>query len=46
MSPEEFDVFLDDVFARYNENIKKGGGMYVFHSTSTQAQFEAALRAN
>ena len=27
-------------FARYRENIKTTAGMYVFHSTSTQALFE------
>jgi DNA modification methylase len=40
MSDAAFETMLSDWFARYRENIKTGGGMYVFHSTSTQALFE------
>ena len=40
MSSSDFDIFLSKVFKNYKEIIKGGGGMYVFHSTSTQAQFE------
>lgn len=43
MSPEDFDIFLNSVFANYKEVMKKDAGMYVFHSTSTQAQFEKAM---
>lgn len=44
MSSSDFDIFLDKVFQNYRTNIKNGAGMYVFHSTSTQAQFEGALK--
>ena len=43
MSKEAFDDFLSKVFSCYADSIKAGGGMYVFHSTSTQAQFQKAI---
>jgi DNA modification methylase len=43
MSKESFDIFLDNVFKRYSEISKAGAGWYVFHSTSTQAQFQMAI---
>lgn len=46
MSSSDFDVFLDKVFATYYEVVKKGGGMYCFHSTSTQAQFQKHIEKN
>jgi DNA modification methylase len=46
MGTTEFDIFLDAVFARYAAIVQQGAGVYVFHSTSTQAQFEAALVKN
>ena len=44
MDREAFDTFLDQVFGNMAESAKAGAGWYVFHSTSTQAQFEKALR--
>lgn len=40
MSDAAFETMLSEWFARYRENIKTTAGMYVFHSTSTQALFE------
>ena len=44
MSESAFDTFLESAFARVAEAAKAGAGWYVFHSTSTQAQFENALK--
>jgi DNA modification methylase len=44
MSDSMFETFLHDVFMRYSEITKKTAGVYVFHSTSTQAQFEHAMK--
>ncbi len=46
MSKESFDIFLVEIFKRYNENCKVGGGWYVFHSSSTQHQFQKAIEAS
>ena len=46
MSASDFDIFLSKVFKNYKDIIKAGGGMYVFHSTSTQAQFEKHITDN
>lgn len=43
MSSESFDLFLAEIFKRYNENSKSGAGWYVFHSSSTQHQFQKAI---
>lgn len=43
MSKESFDVFLEEIFKRYDENCKTGGGWYIFHSSSTQHQFQKAI---
>ena len=43
MSDESFDTFLGEVFKRYSEISKGGGGWYVFHSSSTQHQFQKAI---
>ena len=43
MTPEAFDVFLTEVFKRFSENSKSGAGWYVFHSSSTQHQFQKAI---
>lgn len=43
MGDSEFDTFLGAVFERYKENSKRGAGWYVFHSTSTQDQFQNAI---
>ncbi|MBX9720031.1 MAG: site-specific DNA-methyltransferase [Candidatus Obscuribacterales bacterium] len=44
MSEGAFDIFLEAAFERIAEAAKTGAGWYVFHSTSTQAQFEKALK--
>jgi site-specific DNA-methyltransferase (adenine-specific) len=44
MSEGAFDTFLEAAFERIAEAAKTGAGWYVFHSTSTQAQFEKALK--
>lgn len=46
MGVTEFDIFPDAVFANYRRVVRGGAGIYVFHSTSTQAQFEAAMVKN
>ena len=38
-----FTQFLEKVFANYKTALKSGAGMYVFHSSSSQTQFEYAL---
>ena len=43
MTPEEFDTFLSSIFARYAEISKDTTPWYVFHSSSTQSQFQAAI---
>lgn len=44
MTHEAFDEFLENAFGNLFDASKSGAGWYVFHSTSTQAQFEAALK--
>lgn len=46
VSDTEFDTFLDWVFKNYKASLKPGGGMYVFHSTSSQKQFQDAIERN
>lgn len=46
MSDANFKNFLRDVFKRYSEITKEKAGVYVFHSSSTQAVFQEALEAN
>ena len=43
---DEFDKFLDEVFENYSKYVKRGGGVYVFHASRTQNQFEKALNKN
>jgi DNA modification methylase len=43
---DEFDKFLDRVFENYSKNAKDGAGVYVFHASRTQSQFEKALNKN
>lgn len=43
MGKEEFDTFLDLIFKRYSEITKPDGAWYVFHSSSTQHQFQKAI---
>jgi len=44
MTADAFDTFLEGAFGCLAEAAKSGAGWYVFHSTSTQAQFEKALK--
>ena len=46
MLEDEFDKFLEKVFECYKEVTKGGAGVYVFHASRTQAQFEKALNKN
>lgn len=46
MDKAAFDTFLKEVFARYHETTKRGAGLYVFHSPTTQEQFANAMREN
>lgn len=43
MSDESFDTFLHEVFQHYAEVSKGGAEWYVFHSSSTQHQFQKAI---
>jgi len=45
MSDTGFDLFLSEVFKRFAEVTKAGAGWYVFHSSSTQHQFQKAIEA-
>lgn len=44
MEASQFTAFLDALFAQAIKHAKDGAGWYVFHSTSTQAQFEDAMK--
>jgi DNA modification methylase len=44
MDAEAFDSFLERAFGCIADIAKMGAGWYVFHSTSTQTQFEKALK--
>ena len=46
MSDAEFDQFLDKVFRNYSNHIKGGAAMYVFHSASTQREFQNNIEKN
>lgn len=46
MAASQFDVFLDQTFRQIADVTKAGAGWYIFHSTSTASQFEAALKKN
>jgi site-specific DNA-methyltransferase (adenine-specific) len=46
MSEASFREFLIPIFKQITKNIKAGGGLYVFHSSSSQAIFEDAMRFN
>lgn len=43
MSDANFDIFLHDTFKQYAKISKGGAGWYVFHSSSTQHQFQKAI---
>jgi DNA modification methylase len=46
MSTQNFQIMLNQWFKRYQEVTKKEAWVYVFHSTSTQIQFQQALEEN
>lgn len=46
MSAASFREFLVACFKVMREHVKASAGLYVFHSPTTQAQFEEALNAN
>lgn len=46
MGDAQFLAFLTDAFKAVRPVFKAGGGAYVFHSSTTQATFEQALRTN
>lgn len=46
MEEEAFAMFLSDAFANVRKSVKDGGGMYIFHSPTTQRVFEEAMRLN
>lgn len=46
MSNDSFREFLMKSFANYSDAVKRGSGMYVFHSPRTQASFSDAIVAN
>lgn len=43
---EEFQEFLNKTFKNYKEHSKSSAGVYVFHASRTQAQFENAMQDN
>jgi len=43
MEGSAFGKFLEKVFKNYVDSIKSGSGLYVFHSSSSQSQFEYAI---
>lgn len=46
MGQAQFRAFLIDSFKVMRAHIKKSAGLYVFHSPTTQREFEEALNAN
>lgn len=44
MGSSQFQAFLIDSFKYWQDAIKRGSGLYIFHSPTTQAIFEEALR--
>jgi len=46
MSDESFQLFINEAFARYKENVKDECPLYVFHRSKTQREFENALNTN
>jgi DNA modification methylase len=46
MQEEQFYSMLKDWFSRYKEIVQEEAGIYVFHSSSTQALFEKALKCS
>lgn len=43
MGKSQFLAFLTDAFKQWPDAIKRGAGLYVFHSPTTQREFEEAL---
>jgi DNA modification methylase len=46
VSAADFETFLCEVFKNYNRHTKSGAGIYVFHASRTQKDFENALHKN
>lgn len=45
MTPEQFQLFLSEVFAAYRGIVKSGASVYVCHSSSWQREFQNAIEA-
>ena len=43
MSSAKFLAFLTDAFKQWPDSVKRGAGLYIFHSPTTQREFEQAL---
>jgi len=46
MSVPNFILFLKGTFKEIRDNVKAGGGLYIFHSSSSQIMFEEAMKDN
>lgn len=46
MENAQFKEFLISAFKVVKDNIKSGAGLYIFHSPTTQREFEDAINAN
>lgn len=46
MSDEQFDDFLSDTFRSYVHLMKDTAGIYIFHGSSYQREFQNAMNAN
>ncbi|MEK5068091.1 site-specific DNA-methyltransferase [Sporosarcina sp. FSL K6-1508] len=46
MSDADFDIFLDEVFRSYAHLMSDAAGIYVFHGSSYQREFQNAMNAN
>lgn len=44
MSSSKFLEFLTDAFKQWAGTVKRGAGLYIFHSPKTQQEFEEALK--
>lgn len=44
MSEDNFVEFLTDAFKAFAPSLKSGGAFYIWHASSTQLQFELAMR--
>lgn len=46
LDAESFDELLDKWMAQYKKWSKEGAGLYIFHASTSQAQFEKAICSN